>query len=76
MSIAEQKMKLMEFLVNANDEITGELIEFTQRLSSGSYIPSKADVEKYEKRVKDFESSGEKGLTKEKSLAQLRAKLK
>ncbi len=76
MSIAEQKMRLMEFLVNANDEITGELIEFIQRLSSGGYVPSKADVEKYEKRVKDFESSSEKGLTKEESLAQLRAKLR
>ncbi|NTS39632.1 hypothetical protein HRG84_01840 [Flavisolibacter sp. BT320] len=76
MSIAEKKMRVMELLVNANDEITGELMEFAERLTSNEYVFSEDDVKKFEARLKAFEESGEKGLTAEESLAQLKALLK
>ncbi|MDB5208848.1 MAG: hypothetical protein JWR72_3923 [Flavisolibacter sp.] len=76
MSTAEIKMEVMEFLVKADDEIAGELVEFTRKLAFANYTVSKEDVAKYEKRLSDFETSGEKGLSKEESLALLKAQLK
>ena len=76
MSTAEMKMEVMEFLLKADDKIAGELVEFTRKLAFANYTRSKGDVVKYEQRLSDFETSGEKGLSKEESLALLVAQLK
>ena len=75
MSLAEKKIELLQIVVNADEEMTGKLIEFAYSLQN-DFHPSTEAVAFYEKRRDEFFASGEKGLTKEESLSKLRELLK
>src|SRR5919206_4988415 len=68
MSIAEQKMELFRFLVDADEETTRKLIEFTHQLINESNKFSEEEIAMFEKRRNDFFASVEKGYTVEESM--------
>ena len=75
MSLAEQKVALMELVVNADAETTDVLLSFAQHLTGEPVPPSPEVVAAYEKRADDFYASGEKGISAEESIARLRQML-
>jgi hypothetical protein len=70
MSFAEKKLELFRIVADADEELTGKLIAFAISLQK-THQPSAEEVAFYEKRSEEFMASGEKGLTKEESLALL-----
>lgn len=75
MSIAEQKMELVKWIVTADDESIDRLVRFTKQLGNKDFI-AEEEVRFYEKRSDDFIVSGEKGFSKDESLSQLRKQMK
>ncbi|MGV3530392.1 MAG: hypothetical protein ACO1OO_15930 [Flavisolibacter sp.] len=76
MSISEQKLELLRFVVDADDETTEKLVAFAQGLSTKEYKFSEQEVSFFEERMKEFFKSGESGITAEESIKRLREKLK
>lgn len=76
MSLAEQKKELLRIVNEADEEFMGKLIAFAKRLTTGDEDTPEEVIKAYEKRTRDFFESGEKGFSKEESLAQLRNLLK
>jgi hypothetical protein len=75
MSISEQKLELLRFVVDADEETTGKLIAFTQELGLIGHKFSDDEIAFFEKRMNHFFSSGEMGITAEESIKRLREKL-
>lgn len=75
MGFAEKKVELFRIVADADEELTGKLIEFAHSLKKDCQ-PSAEMVAFYEKRSQDFSSAAEKGLSKEESLTKLRELLK
>jgi hypothetical protein len=76
MGFADKKVELLKIVADADEELTGKLIEFAKQQNSQQNNITEEDVEKYEKRIDDFIKSGEKGYTAVESLELLRTKLK
>ena len=75
MSFAEKKLELIKIVTEADEDTTAKLIEFANWLQKGTE-PSSEDVIHFEQKRDDFFASGEKGLSKDESLALLRDQLK
>lgn len=73
MGFAEKKLELFRIVADADEELTGKLIEFAISLQKFPE-PSPEEVAFYEKRSEAFIASGEKGLTKEESLDLLKSR--
>lgn len=71
MGLPEQTKELLQIVGNADEEAMGKIIAFARRLT-GEEASAEEAVKRYEKRAADFFASGEKGLSKEESLEQLR----
>lgn len=76
MSISEQKLQLVRFVVDADEETTEKLIAFAQELSTKGYKFSEQEVSFFEERMNEFFKSGDAGITAEESIERLREKLK
>jgi hypothetical protein len=76
MGFAEKKVELLKIVADADEELTGKLIEFAKQQKSLEINITEEDAKKYEKRIDDFIKSGEKGYTSDESLEMLRKKLK
>jgi hypothetical protein len=75
MSIAEQKIELLKFVVEADAETTGKLIELTHQLRNKKYEFSDEEIAKFEKIRDDFFASGEKGYSVEEAHTKIRNKV-
>jgi hypothetical protein len=76
MGFAEKKVELLKIVADADEELTGKLIEFAKQQKSLEINIAEEDAKKYEKRIDDFIKSGKKGYTSDESLEMLRKKLK
>lgn len=76
MNVAEQKIELLKFVVEADAETTGKLIELTHQLQNEQYEFSDEEIKKFEKTRNDFFASGEKGYSIEEAHTMIRNKAK
>lgn len=75
MKFAEKKLGLFQIIANMNVETTDNLAHFVTSVKVNSE-PTIEDIAFFEKRRDDFFASGEKGFTKQESLAMLRKQMK
>jgi hypothetical protein len=75
MKFAEKKLGLFQIIANMNVETTDNLAHFVTSVKVNSE-PTIEDIAFFEKRRDDFFVSGEKGFTKQESLAMLRKQMK
>lgn len=76
MSLAEQKLQLLQMVMNADEETTGKLIELASQLKSQQERFTKEELMEFEKRREAYNRNPDTGMRMEESLIRLRSGLK
>jgi predicted transcriptional regulator len=76
MSLAEQKLQLLQMVINADEETTGKLIELASQLRSRQERFTEDEILEFEKRREAYKKNPNTGVRMEESLARLRSDLK
>lgn len=73
MDFAEKKIELFEIVVNADEEMTGKLIEFAKQLKKEQSGFSKEELEKFHATRQKYLSSSDKTILLEDAHAYIRS---
>lgn len=73
MGFAEKKAELLRIAETADEETTGKLIDFYHQLLPNAELDEATAL--YEKRIDDFITSGEKGISGNEMVARLKKML-
>jgi hypothetical protein len=65
MGLAEKKIQLLEIVVNADEEMTGKLIEFANELAKEQHKFTKEELEKFHASRQAYIDNPEDSLTLE-----------
>lgn len=72
MGFAEQKLQLLQIVMNANEETTGRLFELVSRIQPSGRKFSFEELEKFHASRQQYLQNPETGLTLEEAHAQIR----
>lgn len=73
MDLAEKKIQLLEIVVNADEEMTGKLIEFANTLTKGEEKFTKEELEKFHTSRQSYLNNPEHSLTVEEAHTYIRS---
>ena len=73
MDLAEKKIQLLEIVVNADEEMTGKLIEFANTLIKGEEKFTKEELEKFHASRHSYLTNPEQSLTLEEAHTYIRS---
>lgn len=73
MGFAEKKVELFKLVSEADEEMTGKLIEFAKQLKGGSSRFSKEELEKFHKTREKYLSPSAKTILLEEAHAYIRS---
>lgn len=75
MGFAEKKVELFRIVADADEEMTGKLIEFANQLRSRSAHFTQEERAEFERRSEEFRKNPGAGIPMEESIARLRSNL-
>jgi hypothetical protein len=73
MDLAEKKIQLLEIVVNADEEMTGKLIEFANTLTKREEKFAKEELEKFHASRQSYLTNPEHSLTLEEAHTYIRS---
>ncbi len=76
MGFAEKKVELFQMVANADEKLTGVLIEIANQYNQNISTFTEDEIKDFEKRRDDFFTSGEKGYTVEQAHLMIRNKMR
>ncbi len=75
MGFAEKKVELFQIVADADEEMTGKLIEFARQLQGKSEKFSAEELAEFNRRRDEYLKNPEMGISMEASMAQIRNQL-
>jgi len=76
MGFAEKKVELFQIVANADEEMTGKLIEFAYQLRSKTENFTQEELLEWERRSEEYTKNPAVGIPMKESIARLRSNLK
>jgi hypothetical protein len=75
MGFAEQKVELLKIVADADEEMTGKLIEFAKQLNNDSQHFTQDELANFHERREEYLKNPESAVSWEDSMTRLRNKL-